>query len=150
MRGLFYVSEASPARLCQIVLPTLVAAQSMPPGWLMASTHGKKAVEWRILMVHRPPSLLNPATRCSPYPDSYSCSFSSGYNRAESLADYKSGEEFIFMLVDLVSRGGNLLLNVGPSGAGFRQKPQSGNDNALTHCARRRWHNSGDNAAAPG
>ncbi len=80
----------------------------------------------------------------------YSCAFLSGYNRAESLADYKSGEEFIFMLVDLVSRGGNLLLNVGPSGAGFRQKPQSGNVNALTHCARRRWHNSGDNAAAPG
>jgi hypothetical protein len=47
----------------------------------------------------------------------------SGYNRAESLADYKSGEEFIFMLVDLVSRGGNLLLNIGPSGAGFRQRP---------------------------
>jgi hypothetical protein len=80
----------------------------------------------------------------------YSSAFSSGYNRAESLADYKSGEEFVFMLVDLVSRGGNLLLNVGPSGAGFRQKPQTRNDDALTHCARRRWHNSGDNAAALG
>jgi hypothetical protein len=39
-----------------------------------------------------------------------------GYNRAERLADYKTGQEFVFMLVDIVSRGGNLLLNVGPSG----------------------------------
>ena len=44
----------------------------------------------------------------------------SGHNRAESLSDYKTGEEFIFMLVDIVSRGGNLLLNIGPSGMQMR------------------------------
>ncbi len=44
--------------------------------------------------------------------------FSYGYNRAENLGDYRTGREFIVMLVDLVSRGGNLLLNVGPTADG--------------------------------
>ncbi len=44
--------------------------------------------------------------------------FSYGYNRAENLSDYRSGREFILMLIDLVSRGGNLLLNVGPTADG--------------------------------
>ncbi|MCW5962570.1 MAG: alpha-L-fucosidase [Bryobacterales bacterium] len=44
--------------------------------------------------------------------------FSYGYNRAENLSDYRTGREFIVMLVDLVSRGGNLLLNVGPTADG--------------------------------
>lgn len=41
-----------------------------------------------------------------------------GYNRNEKLSDYKSSEELILMLVDIVSRGGNLLLNVGPTADG--------------------------------
>ena len=36
--------------------------------------------------------------------------FSYGYNRAETLADYRTGRESLLMLLDLVSRGGNLLL----------------------------------------
>lgn len=44
--------------------------------------------------------------------------FSYGYNRAENLADYRTGREFVLMLIDLVSRGGNLLLNVGPTADG--------------------------------
>lgn len=44
--------------------------------------------------------------------------FSYGYNRAENLNDYRTGREFILMLVDLVSRGGNLLLNIGPTADG--------------------------------
>ncbi len=41
-----------------------------------------------------------------------------GYNRNESLEDYKSAKELILFLIDVVSRGGNLLLNVGPTGDG--------------------------------
>lgn len=41
-----------------------------------------------------------------------------GYNRMESEATYPSVEDVIWMLVDIVARGGNLLLNVGPSADG--------------------------------
>ena len=41
-----------------------------------------------------------------------------GYNRNETLHDYLSERELIYLLVDTVSRGGNLLLNVGPTADG--------------------------------
>ena len=41
-----------------------------------------------------------------------------GYNQNESLEDYNSSEELIRLLVDIVSRGGNLLLNIGPKADG--------------------------------
>jgi len=37
------------------------------------------------------------------------------YNRQLTLANYYSGRELVLTLVDMVSRGGNLLLNVGPT-----------------------------------
>jgi alpha-L-fucosidase len=41
-----------------------------------------------------------------------------GYNRLETDASYLSATELIHLFVDVVSRGGNLLLNVGPTGRG--------------------------------
>lgn len=44
--------------------------------------------------------------------------FSYGYNQLEDARHYLTGGELIRHFVDVVSRGGNLLLNVGPTAAG--------------------------------
>jgi alpha-L-fucosidase len=44
--------------------------------------------------------------------------FSYGYNRAEQLQHYHSSKDLVIMLTDIVSRGGNLLLDIGPDGDG--------------------------------
>lgn len=41
-----------------------------------------------------------------------------GYNRNENLEQYQSSKSLIHMLIDIVSRGGNLLLNIGPAADG--------------------------------
>ena len=41
-----------------------------------------------------------------------------GYKRNESLEQYASSEKLIHMLINIVSRGGNLLLNIGPAADG--------------------------------
>jgi alpha-L-fucosidase len=53
-----------------------------------------------------------------PWEESRGMAHSYGYNRAERIGDYRSEREMILMLIDLVSRGGNLLLDIGPTADG--------------------------------
>ena len=41
-----------------------------------------------------------------------------GYNRNEDISDYRSGRELVLMLADIVSRGGNFCLDIGPRADG--------------------------------
>jgi alpha-L-fucosidase len=53
-----------------------------------------------------------------PWEENRGMGHSYGLNRAENLNDYRSGRELLFILIDTVSRGGNLLLNIGPAADG--------------------------------
>jgi alpha-L-fucosidase len=53
-----------------------------------------------------------------PWEECRGMALSFGYNRAESIEDYNSAKALILMLVDVVSRGGNLLLDIGPASDG--------------------------------
>jgi alpha-L-fucosidase len=53
-----------------------------------------------------------------PWEENRGMGYSYGYNRAENLEDYRSSQELILMLADIVSRGGNLCLDIGPASDG--------------------------------
>ena len=53
-----------------------------------------------------------------PWEDCRGMSGSFGFNRNEDLKNYATSQELIKTLIDKVARGGNLLLNIGPSADG--------------------------------
>lgn len=53
-----------------------------------------------------------------PWEESRGIGGSYGFNRAENASDYSTSKQLILELIDIVSRGGNLLLNIGPMADG--------------------------------
>lgn len=53
-----------------------------------------------------------------PWEESRGIGKSYGFNRAEQLCDYRTSEQLIHQMIEIVSKGGNFLLNVGPTSDG--------------------------------
>ncbi|MBN2652527.1 MAG: alpha-L-fucosidase [Spirochaetales bacterium] len=53
-----------------------------------------------------------------PWEENRGIGWSYGFNQNEDIESYRSSQELILMLIDIASRGGNLLLNVGPMADG--------------------------------
>jgi alpha-L-fucosidase len=52
------------------------------------------------------------------FEESQGMGYSYGYNQAEDAWNYSSAQSFVLHLVDIVSRGGNFLLDIGPTADG--------------------------------
>jgi len=53
-----------------------------------------------------------------PWEECRGMGYSFGYNQNEADSDYRSVDELLITLIDIASRGGNLLLNIGPKADG--------------------------------
>jgi len=53
-----------------------------------------------------------------PWEECRGIAYSFGYSRTEDVGDYQTAQSLILMLIDIVSRGGNFLLDIGPTGDG--------------------------------